>query len=44
MEAQLIEGSHGIFDVTVDGKVVFSKDAVGRFPKAGEVSKLLQAK
>jgi selT/selW/selH-like putative selenoprotein len=40
--AQLIPGSAGIFDVVVDGKMVFSKHAVGRFPEAGEVTKLLR--
>jgi selT/selW/selH-like putative selenoprotein len=41
VEATLIKGSHGIFDVTVDGKLVFSKDKEGRFPEAGEVVGLL---
>ena len=40
--AEVIEGSHGIFDVTVDGKLVFSKDKIGRFPNPGEVSAILK--
>ncbi len=30
-------GAHGIFDVIVDGKTVFSKYEAGRFPEDGEV-------
>jgi selT/selW/selH-like putative selenoprotein len=44
VDAELIKGSHGVFDVRVDGKVVYSKDATGRFPKAGEVAGLLAKK
>ncbi len=40
---RLIKGGRGIFDVTADGKLVFSKHSVGRFPAAGEVSDILQA-
>lgn len=44
----LIRGSGGIFDVEVDGTIVFSKarkigtDTV-RFPENGELTKLIQA-
>jgi len=41
LDAQLIEGSRGIFDVKADGKMVFSKYETGRFPNPGEVSALL---
>jgi selT/selW/selH-like putative selenoprotein len=34
-----VRGGGGIFDVTVDGKVVFSKHEEGRFPDDGEVVK-----
>jgi selT/selW/selH-like putative selenoprotein len=44
MDAVLIKGSHGVFDVRVDGKVVYSKDATGRFPEKGEVAGLLAKK
>jgi len=37
VKAQLIPGGGGIFDVTVDGKMVFSKFEIGRFPESGEV-------
>lgn len=33
----LIPSSGGIFEVRVDGQVVFSKDEAGRFPEKGEV-------
>jgi selT/selW/selH-like putative selenoprotein len=31
-QATLIEGSGGIFDVTQDGALVYSKHATGKFP------------
>jgi len=37
VEATLVRGSGGEFEVTVDGKLVFSKRAEGRFPEAEEV-------
>ena len=37
VEAELIGGSNGIFDVTLDGSLIFSKDKVGRFPNPNEV-------
>jgi len=41
VEAKLIKGSNGIFDVVVDGSKVFSKYETGRFPDPGEVVRLL---
>ena len=36
--------SHGgVFEVTVDGKLVFSKKSLGRFPDEGEVVGLLKS-
>lgn len=37
IDAQLIKGSRGIFDVKADGHMVFSKYAVSRFPKNDEI-------
>lgn len=37
VEAKLIAGSGGIFEVTVDGKMVFDKYLSGRFPDAQEI-------
>ena len=42
VEAELIEGGGGIFDVAVDGEIVFSKHAVDRFPEPDEVSEILR--
>ena len=35
--AKMIEGKGGIFDVTVDGKRIWCKHEVGRFPEHNEV-------
>jgi selenoprotein W-related protein len=43
VDAELVPGSGGVFDVTADGKVVYSKKMTGRFPNSGEVTKLLRA-
>ncbi len=37
IEAELVPGSDGIFDVIVDGKTVFSKSETRRLPNPGEV-------
>ena len=37
VKANLVPGGNGIFDVIVDGELVFSTSKVGRFPKPGEV-------
>ncbi|MBI4403542.1 MAG: hypothetical protein HY537_05245, partial [Deltaproteobacteria bacterium] len=42
LSTHLIEGAKGQFDVKVDGKVVYSKAAEGRFPEPGEVTKILR--
>jgi predicted Rdx family selenoprotein len=36
-ELRLVMGSKGVFDVRVDGDVIFSKHAAGRHAKPGEV-------
>lgn len=38
----LRRGAGGVFDVIVDGALVYSKDRTGRFPEAGEVSSLIR--
>jgi selenoprotein W-related protein len=40
----LIEGSGGIFEVVVDGQLIFSKKAVGRFPEAAEILDALKSR
>ena len=37
VQCELIEGSDGIFDVEVDGEVLFSKHQIGRFPEHDEI-------
>ncbi len=41
MECILVEGSGGVFTVTVDGRLVYDKKETGRFPEKGEVTGLL---
>ena len=31
----------GVFDVVIDGKVIWSKKTAGRFPEPGEVARLV---
>jgi selT/selW/selH-like putative selenoprotein len=42
VEARLIKGGGGVFDVLVDGDQVFSKHRVGRFPDPGEVEGIVR--
>ncbi|HOO56208.1 MAG TPA: hypothetical protein PLN69_05245 [bacterium] len=42
VEADLIKGAGGIFDVVVDGTKIFSKFDTYRFPRDGEVAELLK--
>ena len=41
-DVRLIESSGGLFEVTVDGKLVFSKKAARRHAEPGEVVKAIQ--
>ena len=43
VDTELIEGGNGIFDVVVDGRLVFSKKETGRFPENQEIVTLLEA-
>jgi selT/selW/selH-like putative selenoprotein len=38
----LQSGDHGRFEVTLDGKLVFSKAAAHRFPKPGEMTRIIE--
>ena len=42
MESELIASGGGVFEITVDGKKLFSKKALGRFPQDGEVLELIR--
>jgi selenoprotein W-related protein len=39
----MIPSGGGVFEVVVDGKKVFSKKALGRFPEDGEVVRLIRS-
>jgi selenoprotein W-related protein len=40
-EVELIGGSGGVFEVDVDGRNIFSKKTLNRFPEVGEIVKLI---
>lgn len=40
----MTKGSGGIFDVTVDGDLIYSKAETGRFPEHQEVCDLLKVR
>jgi len=40
----LISSGGGVFEVTLDGELIFSKKALERFPNPGEVVGLIQDK
>ncbi len=42
VEVKLIEGSGGVFEVVVDGDLVFSKLALSRHAEDGEVLRLIR--
>jgi predicted Rdx family selenoprotein len=41
-EVSLLTGSKGVFDVTVDGEVLYSKHETGRHAEPGEVLALFE--
>jgi selenoprotein W-related protein len=43
VESELIPSHGGVFEVTVDGKRLFSKKQLGRFPDEGEILGLIRA-
>lgn len=43
MEASLVKGTDGVFDVLVDGALLFSKHQEGRFPENEEILSALRA-
>ena len=42
VESELISGERGDFEVVVDGKKVFSKKKLARFPEPGEMTKIIR--
>ena len=41
---EVVPGANGIFDVHVDGELVFTKSMLGRYPAPEDVAPLLRAK
>jgi selenoprotein W-related protein len=41
-DLQLVTGAGGVFDVVVDGEVLYSKKVTGRHAKSGEVLTLFR--
>ena len=39
-DVELVKSGGGVFEVTVDDRLVFSKKALGRFPEQGELKGL----
>jgi len=44
VDSELRASHGGVFEVVVDGKLVYSKKGLGRFPEEGEVLKLIKAR
>jgi selenoprotein W-related protein len=44
VEPRLVKGSGGVFDVTWNGDLLFSKKVEGRFPYEGELLDRIHAK
>jgi selT/selW/selH-like putative selenoprotein len=41
---EVVTGANGIFDVHVDGELVFTKSMLGRYPEPDEVVPLIEAR
>jgi len=41
-KSELVASGGGVFEISVDGKLVFSKRRTGRFPEDGEVLELIR--
>ncbi len=41
IETDLLKGHKGVFEVTLDGELLFSKKTLGRFPEPDEVESLI---
>ena len=42
-EIRLVPSSGGVFEVTVDGNLLFSKKALRRHPQPGEILRLISS-
>jgi len=41
-EVECVPGSGGVFKIIVDGKVLFDKKIMGRYPEEGEILSLIK--
>jgi selenoprotein W-related protein len=41
-DVELVAGSGGVYEISVDGKTIFSKKQLGRFPEDGEIVSLIR--
>ena len=44
VDTKLISSGGGVFEITLDNNLIFSKKALERFPEEGEVEKLIRGK
>ena len=40
-EVELVKSSGGVFEITLDGELVHSKKAIGRFPSPEEIESIV---
>jgi selT/selW/selH-like putative selenoprotein len=40
-EITLVKGGSGVFEITLNGRLAFSKKALGRFPEEAEIDALV---
>jgi selenoprotein W-related protein len=43
VDSELVASHGGVFEITVDNDLVFSKKSLGRFPNEGEVLGLIRS-
>lgn len=43
VETKLVRGGNGIFDVKLNGKLIYTKAKTFGFPEPGEIPKLIRA-
>jgi selenoprotein W-related protein len=43
VQSKLVPSRGGVFEISVDGKTIFSKRALDRFPEEGEIVELIRA-
>ena len=42
--SELVASGGGVFEIFVDGRKIFSKKSLGRFPEEGEIVGMLRAR